>query len=269
MLALLLIAAAVAFDLRLYHRISHDTLFMGMHDHPKNSSKKLHAYAFLHIDHKSQIAVAHRSMPPPISKQVHFQQAANPAGCVVPIADGAEWKSVPSYVLNARNSQQLSPLFLQRAIQNGFQRWTCALGNRMVIGPLSSIRTDRSGDNINLDFFDGINEIGIGRIVGRPGTIAMTVLYGTFGGPIADRELVAFKMIFDESNYRFGNATERPSVVDFESVATHECGHVFGLDDVYETECNDVTMYGTTATGERKKQTLENSDVEAVRDLYE
>jgi hypothetical protein len=269
MFTFFLIASAVAIDLRLYHRISHDTLFMGAHDHPTNSSKKVHAYAFLHIDHKSQLAVAHRSMPPPISKQVHFQQAANPLGCVVPIADGAEWKTVPSYVLNTRNSQQLTALFMQRAVQNGFQRWSCALGDRMVVGPLSRIRTDRSGDSINIDVYDGINEIGIGRIVGRPGTIAMTVLFGTFGGPIAERELIAFKMIFDESNNRFGNATERPNVVDFESIATHECGHVFGLDDVYDAACEDVTMFGTTAAGERKKQTLENSDIEAVRDLYE
>lgn len=261
--------AAAVLDLRLYHRVSHDTLFIGTQSHHKNASRLVKSYAFLHLDHHSQLAKSQRAMPPPVSKRIHFQRVVDAPGCVVPIADGAEWKTVPAFRLYTRNNQQMTPVFIQRAVQNGMQRWTCAIGDRMIIGPIERVVTNLGGNDIDIDTYDGVNEIGIGQITGRPGTIAMTILFGVFDGPVEERELVGFKMIFDESSYRFGNASERANVVDFESIATHECGHVFGLDDVYDAACADVTMFGTTASGERKKQTLENSDVDAIRSLYD
>jgi hypothetical protein len=139
---------------------------------------------------------------------------------------------------------------------------------RLVLGPLLDVRRTLSGDALNLAAPDGRSEVGLGTLANRPGTIALTVLWGVFEGPLAERELVEFDMIFDESSYVFGNSSAVLGVVDYESTATHEFGHAHGLDDIYEPQCDSVTMFGTSARDETHKRTLEQPDTAAVLQLY-
>jgi len=285
---LLVVAAALAIDLKQYQRLSHDTLLLGERKHPRNATRKVSGYAFLHLDHASELARAQRLKATPVSKHLHFDRrsrsqivaagdrvssAVGFGDCSMPIADGAVWKSSHGYFINARNSLQLSAVFIERAIGRAFRRWSCVLHSpsieRLVIGPLLSVRTDRDGNQMNSDAPDGANEIGLATIGDRPGTIALTVLWGVFSGPPNDRELTEFDMFFDQTHYRFGNSSTRSGVVDFEATATHEAGHVMGLDDIYDFECADVTMFATSAIDETKKRTLESADVDGVTDLYD
>ena len=57
-------------------------------------------------------------------------------------------------------------------------------------------------------------------------------------------------------------------VYDAQDILTHELGHTFGLDDMYENTYADHTMYGYGSKGEVKKDTLTTGDVQSVRILY-
>jgi hypothetical protein len=271
---LLLLCACVVVakvNLARYQRLAHDTLFMGEHRHPRNASKTVQGYAFLHYHSDSDAARAQSDAFPPVGKSNHFKRANVPPldRCAMPLADGAVWKTSRGYFINTLNAQQLSPAFLETTIARALRKWNCALDDRLVIGPLLGLRTNLDGNAIQIETPDGVNEIGLGTIVGRPGTIAFTVLYGIFSGPIEDRELTNFKMVFDESKYRFGDASVRSGVIDFESTATHEAGHVFGLDDIYSFSCADVTMFATSEADETKKRTLEGADIVGVQTIYQ
>ena len=61
---------------------------------------------------------------------------------------------------------------------------------------------------------------------------------------------------------------DNPNVMDLQNIATHEFGHGIGLDDVYNSECSEVTMYGYSDYGEIKKRTLEQPDVTGLQKLY-
>ena len=52
------------------------------------------------------------------------------------------------------------------------------------------------------------------------------------------------------------------------NIATHEVGHVVGLDDFYETKYSEITMYGYSSKGETKKISLANGDKYGTRALY-
>jgi hypothetical protein len=263
-------ALAAKVNLSPFKRISHDTLFMGEHPHPRNASKTVHGYAFLHYHTDSDVARSQDPAYPPSGKHTHFKRALMPLDrCAVPLAEGASWKTSRGYFINAANQQQLSPVFLETAVARALRKWNCALEDRLVIGPLLGVRSNLDGNAIQVDYPDGVNEIGLGTITGRPGTLAFTVLYGIFSGPVEERELTNFKMIFDQSKYRFGDASVSAGVIDFESTATHEAGHVFGLDDIYLDECSDVTMFATSSPDETKKRTLEQSDIAGLREIYD
>lgn len=81
------------------------------------------------------------------------------------------------------------------------------------------------------------------------------------------REIVEFDVLFD-TNYDWGDATVDPTVMDLQNIATHEIGHGVGLDDIYESACSEVTMYGYSTSGETKKRTLEAPDITGVQKLY-
>jgi len=55
---------------------------------------------------------------------------------------------------------------------------------------------------------------------------------------------------------------------DVQNVATHEVGHVLGLDDLYEEQYRELTMYGYTSKGETCKISLEQGDIDGAQFLY-
>jgi len=58
------------------------------------------------------------------------------------------------------------------------------------------------------------------------------------------------------------------NVYDAQDILTHELGHTFGLDDMYENTYADHTMYGYGSKGEVKKDTLTQGDIIGVQSIY-
>lgn len=113
---------------------------------------------------------------------------------------------------------------------------------------------------------DGSNEIVFGSL-SENNAIAVTIVWGRFGGPPKDREIVEYDMIF---NVGFDWAVidaEPQDAMDLQNIATHELGHAVGLGDLYNA-CTEVTMYGYSTEGETTKRTLELADIAGLHALY-
>lgn len=126
--------------------------------------------------------------------------------------------------------------------------------------------TTDSTANWDSDAPDGKNEFSFGNYP-QSGVIAVTIVWGYFSGPPSTREIVEFDVIFD-TDFIWGDATSNPAVMDLQNIATHEIGHGVGLDDVYNSACSEVTMYGYSNYGETNKRTLETPDITGLQKLY-
>jgi hypothetical protein len=123
------------------------------------------------------------------------------------------------------------------------------------------------------DQTDGRNELSFGDYP-QDGVIAVTVVWGYFGGPPDQREIIEFDILFD-TDFNWGNAGPTnegglgdTDFMDLENIATHELGHGLGLGDIYTDTCSEVTMYGYSTEGETKKRTLEGPDIAGIQELY-
>ena len=99
------------------------------------------------------------------------------------------------------------------------------------------------------------------------GVIAVTIIWGIFGGPPKNREIVEFDMLFD-TDFTWGDADVDSSLMDFQNIATHELGHGFGLGDLYNDADIEETMYGYASNGETNKRDLYFGDVAGIQSLY-
>jgi len=55
---------------------------------------------------------------------------------------------------------------------------------------------------------------------------------------------------------------------DVQNILTHEVGHWVGLDDLYNSVDQDLTMYGYGGKGELKKDTLARGDTLGMDAIY-
>jgi len=252
-------ATASGIKLQDHHRLSHHKYYLGRH-------RSLHGYAFVHYHEKhSEWARNYTARP------VHSLSKRQVSACSAPIAEGAKWRTSKGYVVHTRNEQGLSAEYILTSMSRAMDRWQCVMDSLGIyaIGPRVGVERNVPASEFVIDRPTGRNEIGFGPIEGRPGTVAVTVVWGVFGGPVQTREIREFKMRFDEEHYRFGNASLSGQFMDLEGIATHEVGHAYGLDDIYVSQCDHVTMFGTSRTGEQKKRTLSFQDVDGIRELYD
>jgi len=80
-------------------------------------------------------------------------------------------------------------------------------------------------------------------------------------------EIVEYDIMFD-TDFSFGDASVNPAVMDFESIATHEIGHGFGLSDLYQKPCGEQTMFGYSSYGDISKRDLAYGDIVGIQTLY-
>jgi len=194
-----------------------------------------------------------------------YPEEPDTSSCYGFLSKGAKWKTVEDYIVNPENAVGLDDAFVRNKIASDISKWETA-ANRDILG------NEVSGtvDGADTETPDGKNEVYFGSI-DEPNAIAITILWGVFGGPPPFRELVEWDMIFDEVDFDWSmdcNIENCTGQMDFENIATHELGHSVGLDDLYTDECSEQTMYGYATEGEIKKRTLGDGDIAGVRKLY-
>ena len=178
------------------------------------------------------------------------------------IARGAKWRGAPEdWVTNPANDSGLSSSFVLNTEAGGIAKWeTAALADILGNGSITS--TDLSAgantlNDANEVYFDGIS---------NSSTIAVTIVWGIFRGPVDQREIVEWDQIYNTA-YQWSSSGESGKM-DFDNIATHELGHSFGMGDLYNSSCSPQTMYGYAGLGETNKQTLESGDIAGINVLY-
>ncbi len=219
----------------------------------KNVNGKLaQGYAFIHLkDPSGKNAFA---------KAQGIKRTA--ANCYGFLAKNARWKVTEPYILEATNSSGLSPEYIASASAVSMTTW-----DSQVAFGLFGQRVDGVVDGADTSSPDGKNEIYFAPI-SNPGTIAVTIVWGYFSGPTFQRELLEYDMVFDDADFRWGDAQVDPAVMDFQNIATHELGHAAGLADIYTTSCTQETMYGYATEGEISKRDLNTGDITGIKKLY-
>jgi hypothetical protein len=135
-------------------------------------------------------------------------------------------------------------------------------------------KSELVSDTIDLDSaadfdaaFDGRNEVSFGDYP-TDGVIAVCRMWGYFSGRPRNREIVGFDLMFD-TDYEWGNADTTSSVMDLQNIAAHELGHgIAGLDDIYDGQWTELTMYGYASIGETKKRALGPGDIRGLEANY-
>jgi len=175
------------------------------------------------------------------------------AKCYGFLAQGTKIKSVKELTIN--------PLVDASTIWAAASEWASHTHATLF----SSYVSDPTA-NWDSDTPDGRNEFSFGNYPDS-NVIAVTVVWGYFSGPPQTREIKEFDVLFN-TDYPWGNADADQTVMDLQNIATHEIGHGVGLDDIYQTTCNQVTMYGYSDYGETIKRTLEQPDITGLQKLY-
>ena len=99
----------------------------------------------------------------------------------------------------------------------------------------------------------------------------------TFWYYVNTKELIEFDIEFN-AEFEWGingvtveeanEASGDSSFMDIRNIATHEAGHTLVLDDLYQNQYAQMTMYGYSVLGEVKKISLEPGDIAGLQKLY-
>lgn len=170
---------------------------------------------------------------------------------------GVKWNSLPvSYVINPTNQDGMPEDFVAQAISTSAETWDNET-SRELFNDYYAI--DGSAQYGIQDFR---NVIAFGNY-SNSNVIAVTSVWFTRKG----KQIVEFDMLFNEEFY-WGDATTASTLMDLQNIATHELGHSVGLNDIYQSSCPDVTMYGYSNYSEISKRTLEQPDITGLRSIY-
>ncbi len=183
------------------------------------------------------------------------------SACYTFLASGARWKTTEPYQLNPSNIFGLSPQFVSASFDSGTSAWDNQVSFAVFGAPSLNSGADFSFDNA-----DGQNVAKFGSY-NDPDVIAVTNVWGYFGGRPSTRELVEWDMLISDS-FVWGDATVDSTRMDLPNIVTHELGHSAGLGDLYNTDCQTATMYGYGTEGETSKRDLDVGDIAGITKLY-
>ena len=183
------------------------------------------------------------------------------ASCFAFLAKGAKWGSAEAYVVNGANLAGLDANVVAGLVGSGIGKWESAAG------------ADIFGDGSQTDGVliadmvapDGLNEVYFADI-GSSGAIAVTIVWGIFGGPPQSRVLVEWDMVYDDVDFDWSLSGEAGKM-DFDNITTHEIGHAAGMGHP-DDSCVDETMYRFASYGETSKRDLNAGDIAGIADLY-
>lgn len=191
------------------------------------------------------------------------------SGCYAFFADGAKWKIPEPYVLNTANGDGVSDSAIADWTQTTLAVWETAAGVQ-IFGNRDATQIVDGADTAQPD---GKNEIFFGDIPDT-GVIGVTIVWGVFSGPTILRQLVEFDTIFEDPDFKWGDAGPTrenelgdTSIMDYRNIATHEFGHAAGMGHPADA-CREETMYAYAQGGETKKRTLAAGDIAGVQKQY-
>lgn len=183
--------------------------------------------------------------------------------CYTFLARGAKWKTVENYSVDSSNLDGLSAGFISNNIADDIDAWENASGANILGDEVSGVINHSTIGDLN-----GKNEVVFGDI-SSSGAIAVTIVWGIFGGPPQGRELVEWDQVYDDVDFDWTeDALIETDKMDFWNIAIHELGHSVGLGDLYQSECSEETMYGYGTEGETQKRDLNAGDIAGVKELY-
>ncbi|OIP25520.1 hypothetical protein AUK11_00090 [bacterium CG2_30_37_16] len=184
------------------------------------------------------------------------------SACYAFLGKGVVWKTLPlNYVIDPDNPNNLSESFVANAIYQASQEWN-KYADRQIFNTYS-VDYNSSWDDVKPD---GRNEFVFGNYP-KGGVIAITNIWGYFGGPINSRQIIEYDVMFD-TDFNWGDGSANPALMDLQNIATHEIGHGIGLSDLYETGCSTETMFGYSYEGDLAKSTLNTGDILGIKQLY-
>ncbi len=208
-----------------------------------------------------------RSPLPPLTPVAELVKPSSPAkprstSCYAFISSGARWKTTENFTINPTNIYGLGPSFVENSFSVSAETWD----QEVPFDIFGATSTD-SAATFSFDSTDG-NNVVLFDTYSDPGVIAVTNVWGYFYGSPKTRELVEWDMLMNEY-FLWGNVdTMGTSVMDLVNIAIHELGHSAGLADLYNTACQEETMYGYSTEGETKKRDLNSGDVAGIKKLY-
>ena len=141
------------------------------------------------------------------------------------------------------------------ALQAAMQTWTDVPSSSFVFVYSGTTSNTAHGAN------DGQNIVTFGPM-GTNGTLAENRFwFYTSSGNLIDSDIKF------NTSYNWA-ADGRAGSYDIQNVGTHELGHSLSLGDLYNSADADKTMYGYASSGETKKRTLHQDDIDGVTYLY-
>lgn len=182
------------------------------------------------------------------------------SSCYTFLANGAKWKAIEPWMVDSANSG-LNNSFVSGNLASDIAKWETAAGVNILGNEVTN-----TVDGADMDSPDNKNEVMFADIE-QSNAIAVTIVWGIFGGRPSNRALVEWDQVYDNVDFDWSSSGETDKM-DFENIATHELGHSMGMGDLYESTCDEVTMYGYATEGETKKQTLEEGDIIGISKLY-
>lgn len=276
LLLLLTLSVVCALDLHPDRRLTHNTYHLGRHRHPHRRNDWVEGYLFVQHHRLARISRVLASLPSgALVRKRSAGAAADEPLCGSPIADGAAWRTSRGYVIAGRNRLGLSADFLVQTLAEAMATWRCALRRAnvsdAVLGPLLDVDMQRSASDFDLTTPSGENLVTFGclrDLGGGGGALAATSVFGRLTGPLERRELTSFKMVLNQCDYRFGNASEQLHVIDTLGTVIHEIGHALGLNDANLAACINATMYETSEEDDTRHRRIDAADVDGVASLY-
>ncbi|MBI3623277.1 matrixin family metalloprotease [Candidatus Pacearchaeota archaeon] len=183
------------------------------------------------------------------------------SSCYSFLAAKARWKITEPYLINPSNTQGLLESFIVSSAVAADEQWD----NQVSFNIFGNNYVNYSA-TYNNGALDGVNTLSFGDI-SEPGVIAVTNVWGIFGGNPANRKLVEWDMLLDQNDFAWGDATADASKMDLQNIITHEIGHAAGMGHPSDS-CTEETMYRFASTGETKKRDLNSGDITGIKKLY-
>ncbi len=177
---------------------------------------------------------------------------------------GGKWKTVEPWVVDPTNNKGLSETTVYDLLNGAVAKWEDAADG--TVDGVSTVPDIIGNSSLSTGFapagtYDGINGVRFGLL--DAGTIGVTSVWYLRG---RNPDLVEWDQVYN-THYAW-DTNGSSTAMDFDSIATHEIGHAFGMGDLYDSNCTQETMYGYGDYGETYARSLNTGDIAGISKLY-